>query len=202
MQYPLSVSQVPFGDRGGNLVRFDTGLLKLQAEYDYLLGRQAILSSAMPGPAFFHYQQCIEKFFKAYQAFLGRRVVKSHSLTYWLNELKGQGSFFDDPDLAVACEVLSPFAETGRYPNDRLQQHGWEVPSVLNFLDEFVYEMRKLFQPRAQGENIADGIQTLQLHAVYGSGHAQFVNAQIMQSFAVDNPFKAAIEAQITNTNS
>lgn len=113
---------------------------------DYFLSR-ILLLLGFKNSGMYHYQQCIEKYLKAF-------VIKNnlkcdlfhrggHDLLY-LVEICGKfDTFFTDKDLVSACKKATPFEVVGRYPQNKVRAYGWVMPDLINFLDEFVHEVRK-----------------------------------------------------------
>lgn len=204
MQNELEISSTPHTPQSQATIRYDTGLLKLHAEYDYLLTRYlSVAPGCLVAEVLFHYQQCVEKYLKAYLAFVYDisfgQLKNGHNLADLLTLCMQYDEFFQDAKLHASCQAIEPFAEVGRYPNHLMQSYGFEYPRSLYFLDEFITKMRSLFQPRQTGENIADGIQAVALHenSTLQFGNQSVIATQLMNTFRLNNNYAQQIEAQI-----
>lgn len=120
-----------------DLGRFLTG-----AEEDYFLSRVLILSTIYE-LGFYHFQQCIEKFLKAYLIQKNKTFGNTHDLDKLRKLCAEVDTFFEDPDLAEGCNKITPFEVAGRYPSKQVRSYGYITPHILFFLDEFVSEMKK-----------------------------------------------------------
>ncbi len=113
------------------------------AEEDYIVTRYLILSG-VTGLGLYHYQQCIEKYLKAYLIDKKHHNFRNtHDLIELIKICSNHDNFFQDKDLIEGCKQLNPFEEAGRYPSEKVRSFGFTNPDILYFLDEFIYEMRK-----------------------------------------------------------
>ncbi len=119
-----------------NLGRFICG-----AEEDYLLAR-VLLYMSIYDAGMYHYQQSMEKLFKAFLIQNNIPFKNTHDLEILRALCEQHNDFFKDPYLIEACERVTPFEVVGRYPSDLLRSYGWVMPDLAFFLDEFVHEMR------------------------------------------------------------
>ncbi len=200
MHHPFRLENVVSHQPRNQVIRFDTGLLKLQAEYDYLMARCLVTLPLLLSNTLFHYQQCIEKYLKAYLAYRNNPGLgNGHDLTALVVLCQPYSGIFLDSDLESACSQLTPFNDIGRYPDDRHQSYGLSFPAGIQFLDEFVYEMRKLFVPRAEGENMADGIEAVYVNVNHPlSASAQLGSRQLWTTFLLDNGYAQLIMEQMS----
>lgn len=80
--------------------------------------------------AIYHTQQCAEKALKAYLAFAGQSIVRTHDLTA-LNDLCARlDSNFDK--LYDEIEFLNPYSTMFRYPGDIIEPELIEVEEAIN----------------------------------------------------------------------
>lgn len=61
----------------------------------------------------YHCQQAAEKFIKGVMLYFGDDIIKTHDLPKLRNKLKGK---VDTNEIAIECEMLTPFAVLSRYP--------------------------------------------------------------------------------------
>lgn len=204
MDNALNIESVAYSPRN-ETIRYDTGILKILAECDYLLTRHLIFLPSFMSTTLFHYQQCLEKYLKAYLAFREdytfKHLKNGHNLSELLALCLPHDEFFQDPLLEAACTTLTPFAEVGRYPNDQMQQYGVSTPNAYRFLDEFVFKMRGFFQPRVEGENIADEIHLVHVYCTTPMGNQTVIAGQLMAAFGTDNEYAERIRGQFPVIN-
>ena len=75
-------------------------------------------------------------------------LVKTNKTRYpWLgpefSNFFGKDDFFNDCDFIETLEIISKYEELSRYPQTEIQSWSSSPISLLKFLDEFVFEMRK-----------------------------------------------------------
>jgi HEPN domain-containing protein len=156
------------------------GRFLFAAEEDYLLAR-CLLSMSIYESGMYHYQQCMEKYFKA---FLIQNKVDFRN-THDLDKLRAMclsnDKYFSDPDLIEACKKVNPFEEVGRYPSSLLRSYGWLLPDIIFFLDEFAYKMRQ----RINHNGVSDLIGEMQ-----SSGKATILDYDDSSKFLTNLFFK------------
>lgn len=160
---------------GRNLGRFIYG-----AEEDYVLAR-VLLYMSIYDAGMYHYQQCMEKFLKAFLIQNNVQFRNTHNLETLRALCEQRDNFFSDPDLVDACDKVKPFEVVGRYPSELLRSYGWVMPDLAFFLDEFVYEMRG----KINRQGIADIIGEMQ-----ASGKVTPIDYQSSSVCIVDLFFK------------
>lgn len=129
------------------------GILLKHAEEDYIASRILLILDRQDN-GFYHIQQCIEKYLKAFvldrniEIISGRKNICSdfkkngHKLEYWAKICGKVDEFFNDKDFIIDLTIISEFEEIFRYPQDRIQSRSGSPKTLLKFLDEFVWEMR------------------------------------------------------------
>lgn len=129
------------------------GILLKNAEEDYVASRVMFILDRTE-IAYYHLQQCIEKYLKAFVLDKDIDIVSGHKnkcsdfkknghkLEFWANLCGKVDDFFNDRDFINALISISDFEELCRYPQNRIQTYGSTPKQLLMFLDEFVWEMR------------------------------------------------------------
>ena len=112
------------------------------AEEDYILARSLLLIGVNDA-GLYHYQQCMEKYFKSLLIEKGIIFRDTHDLNKLRKLLEPVDVFFNDKDLEMACVEVSHFEVVGRYPQERIRSYGFMIPNIIDFLDEFSFTMRQ-----------------------------------------------------------
>ncbi len=104
----------------------------IKAEHD-LLSSKKLFAGDDPilDTAVYHTQQCAEKSLKAYLAYYGKPVIRTHDL----NELVNQCADID-PDFGVLHDLvdeLNPYSTLFRYPGDLLIPEYSDVEIAIEF---------------------------------------------------------------------
>lgn len=152
------------------------------AEEDYILCR-ILLLLGINDSGIYHYQQCIEKYLKSYLIEKDISFRNTHNLNRLIELCKPLDSFFKDEDLVDACDKVTPFEVTGRYPQTQIRAYGWTMPDLIHFLDEFVYEMRKKVDRKGITDAIAEMKKTRKI------GFSDYDSSSLADLFFLDNPY-------------
>jgi len=134
--------QVALPTPGQRLDERDLCLMVVHANYDYIATR-LLWFSGLTELAFFHMQQAVEKYLKAFLIARGRDFSRrTHDLGDLCRKCAEVDGWFAQPPWPEWCKRLAYFSEVGRYPQERFG--GWGFNSgVLDYLDEFAYTVRE-----------------------------------------------------------
>ena len=161
-----------------NISRFIIG-----AQEDYVLSRILHLVS-LHDSGMYHYQQCMEKFMKAFLIEKKISFRQTHILDYLRKKCADYDRFFNDPYLIDACEKVTPFEVWGRYPSPSAHSYGWIIPDLIYFLDEFVFEMRKKIKRSGFYDIISEMIHSGKINSLFGVSSSYLVHL-----FFLDNKY-------------
>jgi HEPN domain-containing protein len=145
-----------------------------KADYSYFVAR-TLLSQNVYLYGLFCAQQCVEAYLKAFLKKFGAPIPQHHRLNDLLIEAQKvcheSASFFHSPHAEVICRKYDPFYEVARYPAQISRPVGgkyvWVSGMDEQFLDYFVYRMRKLLEMQPGGWDILGSQGHEDLHLVH-----------------------------------
>lgn len=161
----LSIKNFPEDNDTNWVIDTFRGVLLKKAEEDYITCRILFMLNLLD-PAYYHLQQCIEKYLKTFILDRDIKIVigrdnqcndfkkNGHKLEEWGKLCWTKDDFFNDQDLIIALTNISHFEEISRYPQNRIQSWGSCPALLLKFLDEFVFEMRKRIEHKQYSDVI------------------------------------------------
>ena len=124
-----------------------------KADYSYFVAR-TLLSQNVHLYGLFCAQQCVETYLKAFLRKSGAAIPQLHRLNDLLiasgKVCHKSRSFFDSPHAEAICRRYDPFYEIARYPVQISRpvdgKYVWMSGMDEQFLDYFVYRMRKILE--------------------------------------------------------
>ena len=79
----------------------------------------------------YHAQQCAEKALKAFIAYLGKQVPKSHDLSQLVQQCALESSSFTE--LFFMADILTPYGIAFRYPSELLEPDRFDAEEAVRF---------------------------------------------------------------------
>ncbi|MBU7007163.1 HEPN domain-containing protein [Phosphitispora fastidiosa] len=109
----------------------------VKAEHDLLSSKKLIAGDdPILDTAAYHTQQCAEKSLKAYLAYHGKPVIRTHDLNELVNQCADINPSFDF--LHDLVDELNPYSTIFRYPGDLLVPEYPDVETAIEYAERIM----------------------------------------------------------------